>query len=50
MWKKCVPISVILFREAWYGPPDSVAGCVTSLLRGSKGSLLVSWRLLNVKH
>lgn len=50
MWKKCVPISVILFREAWSGPQVSAVGCVMSLFRGAEGSLLVSWRLLNVKH
>lgn len=40
----------VSLREAWYGPPDSAVGCVTSLFRGAESSYFVSWRLLNVKH
>ena len=40
----------VSLREAWYGPPDSAVGCVTSLFRRAESSYFVSWRLLNVKH
>ena len=44
MWKKCVPISVILFREAWSGPQVRAVGCVMSLFRGTESFLLLSWQ------
>ena len=44
MWKKRVPISVILFREAWSHPQVSAVGCVTSLFRGTESFLLLSWQ------
>lgn len=40
----------VSLREAWYGPPESDVGCVTSLFRRAESFLLLSRQLLHVKY